>query len=295
MRRSLEAARFPLWTVGFALLLLPHPPRPSPEQECAIRRVSRTEILDAMRSCGTDYDIAAMTNAGRFQAEVLLELARRSRAANPEGGRLFIRQEDWFQSFLQVTGLRADEVPLGARLAHRHGQNWVVETRSERVVREVKKGPAPLAALNVRLWWSGGPWKYSYEDTLSTPHLRVSFRRVSTHRLLEFPDMIFYDEIEGLSVRPTSGALGALFLLLGDARVRESRIGVADDGLQIIRGRFTSGVLGKTVTGTVQPDGRAEKGMPAGRPDLARLEDLLRREIHIEYLPDRCQALRSTP
>ena len=79
-------------------------------------------------------------------------------------------------------------------------------------------------------------------------------------------------------------------MLLGDAKVTESRIGVAEDGLQIIRGRFTSGVFGKTVTGTVQPDGRAEKGIPPGRPDLARLEERLRREVQIDYRPDRCQA-----
>ena len=94
--------------------------------------------------------------------------------------------------------------------------------RPSRVIREVVQGPAPLLALGVVISWpavAGAPSEYSYEDTLSTPHLKVTQKRVITYQLLDFGDVVVFDRMEGLHGRPTTGALGVLFSALGEGRV----------------------------------------------------------------------------
>ncbi|MYF16419.1 MAG: hypothetical protein F4215_03125, partial [Gemmatimonadetes bacterium] len=51
--------------------------------------VSRTEIIEAMRQC-SDYDPTATTNGARFQGEMILYLAQKARARDPQGLPLFI-------------------------------------------------------------------------------------------------------------------------------------------------------------------------------------------------------------
>jgi hypothetical protein len=47
-------------------------------------------------------------------------------------------------------------------------------------------------------------------------------------------------------------------------------------------------VFTKTLTVTVQRDGRGEKGIPDGRPDLSDVERRLRQPLDIEYAPYTC-------
>ena len=68
-----------------------------------LRAVSRQELLEVMNQ-QKDYDPTATTNGARFQAEVLLGLARQARARDPEGAPLSVNHEDWFQGFLEVIG-----------------------------------------------------------------------------------------------------------------------------------------------------------------------------------------------
>lgn len=249
--------------------------------------VGREEILAAMeRSQG--FDPAATTNGARFQAEVLLGLARDRRARDPAGLPLFIGHGEWFSAFLARTGLAQEKAPAFVRLAHEHGQDMEVDYRSERVVQEVAEGPRPRLALNVRIWWPeirGGRSSYSYEDTLSTPHLKVTNKRVMSYRLLEFEDMVVFGEIEGLLGRPTSGVLGLLFQIIGEGHVQENRMTITRDGLQISRAWARKAFFGVTTTVTVYPDGRTEKDLPPGRPDLAPLEARLGRPLRVSYRP----------
>jgi hypothetical protein len=108
---------------------------------------------------------------------------------------------------------------------------------------------------------------------------------VITYRLLDFGDMIVYDEIQGLTGRPTSGILGLLFRVIGEGEVSYSRITISDDGLQITRARAQKGPIVITETVTVQPDGKTEKGLPSGRRDLQALEKKLKRPLRIRYVP----------
>jgi hypothetical protein len=248
------------------------------------RNVSREEILNAMKACD-GYDLSATTNGARFQAEVLLRLARLA----PDGPPLVLGHAEWFSAYLERTGLTADKAPLFMRLAHQHGQDLQIDYRADRVVESVE-GPRPAFAANVTVWWPekrGRPTSYSYEDLLATPHLEVTNERMIAYRLLEVEGMVVYGEVEGLLGRPTSGILGALFQLIGKGRVKESRMLISRDGLQLSRAQARKWAMGVTQTVTVHPDGRMEKDVPRGRPDLAALAVRLEQPLRIRYRPFR--------
>ena len=189
-----------------------------------------------MRPC-TGYDPTATTNGPRFQAEVLLRLARQARAQDPDGPPFFVGHEEWFEAFLELTGRTVETAPLYALLAYRHGQR-----------------------------------------------VKVADHRLITYRLLDFGDRIVYDEIEGLRGRPTSGVLGFLFRIIGEGSMVHSRMAISRDGLQVSRASAKKAFFGITTTVTVYPDGRTEKDLPAGRPDLLALEALLEQPLEIDYI-----------
>ena len=144
--------------------------------EGAYNVVGRSEVLEAMRQHG-GYDPTATTNGARFQAEVLLYLARQARERDPDGLPLFIGHEVWFRSFLAATGRTEDTAPQYALLSYQYEQNMEVDYRLDRVIREVEEGPMPELAVNVRIRWEdqpGRPDRYSYLDTLSTPRFKVT-------------------------------------------------------------------------------------------------------------------------
>jgi len=254
------------------------------------RAVPRPVILEAMRE-SQGYDPTATTNGARFQSEVLRRLARITSALDPSQSPLYIDHRDWFQAYLERTDLSAEKAPLFIRLAHDYGQDMVADYRRERVVEMVEPGPAPELALNVCIWWSQGhnrPGKYSYEDLLSSPQLKVTNERVISYRLLDFGDMTVFGDIRGLRGRPTSGVLGLLFRLIGEGHVVENRMAVSLDGVQVSRARARKSFFEVVSTVTVYADGRTEKDVPAGRSDLAALEARLKRPLKLVHPPLEC-------
>jgi hypothetical protein len=250
------------------------------------RPLSESEILEAMRPQG--FDPTATTNGARLQAETLLRLARQALARDPRGTPLFIGHTAWFSAYLKRTGLSAERAPLFIRLAYQHGQDMDVDYRADRVVEKVLEGPPPDLALNVRIWWPekrGGPTQYSYEDALATPRLKVTNKRVISYRLLDLGDSVVFDEIEGLLGRPTSGLLSLLFQVIGEGQLRENRMAISSDGLQVARARASKAFFEVAATVTVYPDGRTEKDVPAGRPDLLALEARLKQPLRLRYRP----------
>jgi hypothetical protein len=247
-------------------------------------RVPREQILAAMKAT-QGFDPTATTNGARFQAEVLFRVARAARAASPGVGLLLLRHDDWFGAYLERTGRTAQAAPAFVRLSYENRQDLVVETRMDRVVKAVEEGPPPQDALGVRISWAGGPDEYSYEDTLSTPRLEVTNRRVIGYRLVDYGDLVVFAGIDGLLGRPTTGALGVLFQIIGKGRVEESRMAVAGDGVAVARAHSAKGFLSVSTTVTVHPDGRTEKDVPPGRPDLAALEQRLKQELELEFHP----------
>ena len=255
------------------------------EAVAAGRAVPRAEILAAMRA-SQGFDPAATTNGPRFQAEVLFHLLRASQAQGPEAGHLFLDHADWYHAFLERTGKTPAAAPLFVRLALEHRQDLEVDARPGRVVERVVAGPAPRLAANVTIGWpagKGGPTRYSYDDTLAIPDLHVTNERVIAYRLLDYGDVIAFDEIEGLHGRPTEGLLGVLFDLIGEGSVRWNRMTISPEGLQVARARATKGPFGVESTIVVYPDGRVEKDVPPGRADLGALEKRLLETRTLRY------------
>jgi hypothetical protein len=255
---------------------------PTPE---APLRVPFDEVRAAIAQ-SRGYDLLATANGGRLQAEVLIRLARAAREKRPEGPPLLIGHDDWFRALLQVAAVPVERAPTYARLAFQHKQDVHVEYRPSRVIREVVQGPTPRLALDVTISWPaapGAPSEYSYEDTQSTPHLKVTDKRVITYHLLDFGDMIVLDRMEGLTGRPTTGALGLLFAVIGEGRIVEYRMVVAPDGTQVSRGRARKAFFEVATTLTVRPDGRTEKGVPP-EPGFKAIEQRLSAPLEIRYV-----------
>ncbi len=252
----------------------------------APRAVGQQEILEAMNA-SQGYNVTATPNGPRFQAEVLMRLARQARTDHPDGPALLIGHAEWFQAFLERTGLSKEKAPTYMRLSYEHQQDLEIEYREERVIDGASPDRPDFAAL-VRMWWPdrpGAPASYSYVDLASTPQLKVTNQRMIVYRLLEVNGMVVYGQIEGLRGRPTSGLLGALFQLIGEGELKESRMMLSYDGLQISRTRAEKWAMGVTQTVTVYPDGRAEKDIPANRPDLAGIAARLEAPLKIRYRP----------
>jgi hypothetical protein len=239
-----------------------------------------------MRQAG-DYDPTATTNGARFQWEVIFDLAHRAWERDPHGAPLFIDSEDWFRAFMETTGRTEDEMPLYARLSYEYKQHMDVEYRMDRVIRRVIDGPAPRLALNVRIWWedrTDRADRYSYRDTLATPNLKITLRRVISYRLLDLGDWFVCDKVRGLSGRPTSGLLGFIFRIIGDGRIVHSRMAVSADGLQVVRGTSKKGFMAMTTTATIFKDGEMIKDLPDGRSDLMVLKKRVKQKLNVEYV-----------
>ena len=251
------------------------------------RRVTEAELIAAMNQVN-GFDPRATTNGPRFQAEVLFELVN----AVADSGRLdrpmLISHEDWFRAFLVKTNSTAETAPQYVRLAFEHRQSTWIDARMDRVIDKVKKGDRPVQALSVLLWWpkeKGVENEFSYEDTLSNPKLQVTNHRVITYRLLNFGDRFFFEDIDGLTGRPTTGLLGLLFKVIGEGRVVITGMAVSEDGLQVVRGTAKKGLMEVTATATIAPDGKSKKNVPEDRPDLKALEELLKTPFEIDYRP----------
>jgi len=259
----------------------------APAEREGARRVSQGEIAAAMAG-STGYALTATANGPRLQAEVLLRLVREAETRDPERRPLLLGHREWFLAFLDRTGLAAERAPLYVRLTHEMGQDLWIDYRRESVVEAVLEGKDPLLAANVRIAWPEGPGRprsVSYDDPLASPRLRVTQKRLITYRLLDYGDRIWYAEISGLHGRPTSGALGLLFDLIGEASAEESRSAFAADGTQVVRGRATKWWIERTETVTVRPDGHADKGVPPSREDLRALEARLREPLRVRFRP----------
>jgi hypothetical protein len=253
----------------------------------AWRAVPTERLLEAMKEVRA-YALTATANGPRLQADVVLALVHEAQARDPERRPLFIGHREWYEAFLARTGLPPSEAPLYVRRPYEVGQDMVIDYRREAVVEAILQGPQPRAVANVRIFWErvpGKPDEYSYDDNLSSPHLRVTQRRLITYRLVDYADRLWYAEIDGLQGRPTSGALGVLFDLIGEARVQESRSAFLPDGVQVVRGRASKWGFDRTETMTVWPDGHADQGVPADRRDLAALEARLLEPLGIRFRP----------
>ncbi len=261
---------------------------PTAAASADVRAVSSPELAEAMRSRSHgDYNLAATTNGPRFQTDAFFFLARRALAAQPQGCRLFISHEDWFHVFLEVAQLKPEEAAIVTRMIHDNGQDIELDCRPQHVVKAVRQGPPVRLAINVKYWWelAANPADhFTYIDEAATPVLKVTNNRVITYRLVDLGEQIVFDEIRGLTGRPTSGFLGLLFKVIGDGRIVKSQMAWAADSVQVSR-VVAQKLFTRTVTVITSPDGRTEAEAPAGRADLATLKARLDQPLEIEYYP----------
>ena len=73
--------------------------------------------------------------------------------------------------------------------------------------------------------------------------------------------------------------------MIGEGQVVQNRMIIAPDGLQVSRAHAEKGFFGVTSTVTVHPDGRTEKDLPEGRPDLLAIDTRLKQPIELRYRP----------
>ena len=262
-------------------------------QTCAEpERVSRAEILQAMRVHGA-YSITSTTTSMRFGAETLLAMVRRRQREHPGRTQFLIDQSDWFAAHLEIAGVTYDEMSAAARAGFEHHQDALIEY-GPRVVHQVLEGPVPNMALDVTIFWpdsAGTPSEFSYRDTLSVPRMDVYDDRVIRFKLLEYDDMLVFDQVTGISVRPL-GFLSAVFAVLGKPDVQQTRITVSTDQWQVVRGRVkVFPGISKTGTATIEPDGRGHEGIPDDRADLRALKERMRQPLELRYGAPSCQAM----
>jgi len=254
------------------------------ERTCDVQVIRSDELEQALQAeARKGYDITAAPNQGRLIAGVLLRLAQERRSRRPDGPPFLIRQHELFPAFLRVTGLAVEEVPPSARDGRRYGVAFVVEYRADRVIRAIEAGPEPNQALAVRATWpEERSSSYAYEDTASVPTVRVRHHQQMTYRLLEYDDLVVYDKMKGVAVQPTSGALGALFSVLGMADIKQTRHVIADDGTQVTLARVDK-MLTTEALATVDTSGRAQRGLPEDRPKLEPLKERIERHLSVQY------------
>lgn len=251
---------------------------PRADEQCPHLLVSTGVMRDVIAGID-DYDTNPTTNHARFVADFLLGLVRHPAIAGTTES-LRILPERFLAAWMDATGRPRAEAPPGIRRVLRYDQRFAVDLQPDAAVR----GREPVELLAVRVAWpesAGHGASYTYEDTQTEPDVRIRQERVIDYLLIDFGDAIAYEMMTGVAGRPTSGALGALFTLLGMADIESTRHAVAADGTQVNRARVRK-LFAFTALATIAPDGTAARGIPDDRQDLQRLAESLDFELDIE-------------
>jgi hypothetical protein len=261
-------------------------------QTCeAPARIPRATIAEAMRTHGP-YSLTSTTTSMLFGTRALLEIVRRRQREAPQETQFHIDHADWFAAHLETAGVPYARMSESARAGYEHRQDILVDY-GPRVVEQVEEGPAPLLALDVTLFSSDtarGGAEFSYQDTLSVPKMDVFNQPVIRVKMLEYEDMLLFDQVTGISVRPV-GFLSGVFAVLGKPDIKETRLAISDDYWQVFRGRVkVLPAIYKSATAFIEPDGRGHEKPPRGRTDLAASAKLLGRPVEVRYGPSSCQA-----
>ena len=261
-------------------------------QTCAVPyQVAPKEILQAMSGHGA-YSLTATTTSLRFGTEALLAIVRRRQQQSPGSTQLFIAQADWFAAHLATAGVAYADMSEAARAGFENRQDILVDYGPQ-VVEQVVEGPVPIMSLDVTLFASdseGSPSNFKYRDTLSVPRVDVYNDRLIRVKVLQYDDMLVFDQVTGMSVRPM-GFLSGIFAVLGKPDLKQTRIGVTADQWQVMRGQVkVFPGISKTGTATIAPDGRGHEDVPPGRPDLGALRERMKRPLELRYGSPSCQA-----
>lgn len=249
-------------------------------------RVPRTEIQALMAAeAEKGYNLLVTTTATRMSTAVILSLARAAHAERPDGPPLLLHHEDWYAAYQAVTGLAAEDIPTFVQLQLDFGQDQIIDYRAEATSHEVKKGRPSLFVVRVTAQWPDGPNvadRYMFTDTVPNPDMRVVNEQLVSYYLHDFGDMIVQDAIQGIAGRPTQGALGTLFNVIGDGRAVQSRFTVVDT-MMVTYATAKKGFIRVRPVTTTLPDGSVLKDTPPQRPDLEAVAERLKQPIEFKY------------
>jgi len=257
-------------------------------------RIPRHMIAEAMRAHGP-YSLTSTTTAMVFGSEALLAIVRLRQREAPGATQFLIDHADWFKAHQETAGVDYAKMSESARTAYENRQDILVDYGPQ-VVQEVKEGPVPRTALDITLFSTdtAGPSEFGYKDTLGVPKLEVYNSRVVRFRMLEYDSLLRYDEVTGVSVKPL-GFLSAVFALVGRPDLKETRLAVAKDYWQVMRGRVNVMLgISKSGTATIEPEGRGHENVPRGRADLAALAKQLAQPLELRYGSPSCLARQLT-
>ncbi len=254
-------------------------------------RVPREVIQEAMKEeAALGYNLLASTNSTRFETSVILrvvtEAAARERGTSP----LLLDHEDWYQAYRTVLKLEPDEVPQFVALGHDYRQDRIVDYDPQHTGIRVEEGFVPDRAVRVTVGWPdepGAPDRYTFTDTTTSPHLRITNRRRIRYWLLDYGDIVVQDRIEGVQARPLGGALGTLFSIVGDGSAVQNRIAIAADGLVVTYATAKKGPFKVQPLTVTYPDGTVETKFPPDRHDLLQLTWRIKQPLKVEYPEDR--------
>ncbi|MBL8324212.1 MAG: hypothetical protein JNJ89_04560 [Rubrivivax sp.] len=243
------------------------------------QQVPRKRLEAALRTQQQQgYRLDAIANAVRLQAAWMLALATQAGAEDPLQRPLRVDHRDHYAAFVEVADLAPDKIPSFVNAPYQAKEDLLFDFRMDRVLDLAATRDRPRRALNVKAGWpeeSGAAASYSYEDRSTDPHIETTRQQVTSWRILDYGDVIVYDQLQGVGGRATSGLLGAVFEVVGHAQARQTRFAIAADGTQVSLTTARKG-LSFTLTVVITPDGRVTQGLPAGRPDLERVEQRLR-------------------
>ena len=257
-------------------------------------RIPRHVIAEAMRTHGP-YSLTSTTTTMVFASEALLAIVRQRQREAPGATQFLIDHEDWFRAHQETAGVEYARMSESARTAYENRLDILVDFGPQ-VVQEVKEGAVPRTALDITLFSSdtAGPSEFGYKDTLGVPKLEVYNSRVVRFRMLEYDSLLRYDEVTGVSVKPL-GFLSAVFALVGRPDLKETRLAVAKDHWQVMRGRVNVMLgISKSGTATIEPEGRGHENVPRGRADLAALAKQLAQPLEVRYGSPSCLARNLT-
>lgn len=253
---------------------------PATAQPGCPHNVVETERMRRVMATIDSYE-PTTTNQSRFVADFLLGLARDPGLVGLSDT-FQVQPERFFNAWLDVNNTSMDEAPVSMRKVLEFNQRFAVDTNPP--ARIDPESAEPRQVLSVHVSWPAGPDSpdhYTYHDRLTDPEVRMRQERLITYQLIDFGDFVAYENIDGVRGKPTSGALGALFKLLGMTRIHSTRYAVAEDNTQLIRSRVSK-LFRFTAHATVSPDGHGRRGIPDDRPDLETLANRLDRDFEIE-------------
>ena len=79
--------------------------------------VTRADLVQAMKhQQRLGYNLLATANGARFSSGIILELARHARATDPNQTPILIDHDDYFESYLEVTGIPRNKAPTFMRI-----------------------------------------------------------------------------------------------------------------------------------------------------------------------------------